>query len=70
MSDISKMVLTRDVTTTECPWLDRDLKAGEVVFRYPRYTYGCVSILGIAVTVEADATPFFEVPKNAVEARP
>lgn len=61
------LILTRDVTVDECPWLDRDLKAGDVLWSYDAYTYGCVSPGGIAVTAKAAETPFFEVPADAVK---
>lgn len=60
------LVLTRDVTIAECPWLDRDLKAGETVWRYDGHTYGCVQPSGVAVTLKAAETPFFEVPRDAI----
>ena len=58
--------LARDVTKTECPWLDHDLKAGEVVHRYHGATYGCVGA-GIAVTEKKDEKPFFEIPSDALK---
>lgn len=60
------LVLTRDVPIAECPWLDRDLKKGEVVWTYDGYDYGCISPRGIAVSAKAAETPFFEVPRDAV----
>lgn len=62
-----KYILTRDVTTAECPWLERDYKKGEMVFEYHGYTYGCVSYDGIAFTMVENETPFFELPMNSVE---
>ena len=62
------LVLTRDVPVMECPWLDRDLKAGETVWQYDGRTYGCVQPSGIAVTMmKAAETPFFEVPRDAIK---
>lgn len=60
------LVLNRDVTVEECPWLDADLIAGTVVWSYDGYTYGCVRPSGIAVTAKAAETPFFEVPEDAI----
>jgi hypothetical protein len=57
--------LTRDVTTKECFWLDADLPAGTEVHVYDGCTYGCIGA-GIAVTLEPNKTPFFEVPRDAV----
>jgi len=59
--------ITRDVTKSECHWLDKDWPAGSRVFRYTGPTYGCVSPRGIAVSEKPDETPFFEVPRDAVQ---
>jgi hypothetical protein len=58
--------LTRKLTTKEYPWLPKDLEKGTVVYRYFGYTYGVIGS-GIAVTLQPDKTPFFEVPADAVE---
>lgn len=58
--------LTRDVTISECPWLDQDLPKGTQVWTYDGHTYGCVSSKGRAVTAKAAETPFFEVPVDAL----
>jgi hypothetical protein len=60
------LVLIRDVPQTECPWLDRDLKAGETVWSYTGPTYGVVSPDGTPVTAKAAETPFFELPADSV----
>lgn len=46
-------------------WND-GVKAGDVVYRFDGYTYGCISPGGIAVTMEPDKHPFFEVPAISV----
>ena len=56
--------LTRDVTISECPWLDTDLPAGTEVEKFHGYTYGCIGS-GIAVCFSQDG-PFFEVPRAAL----
>lgn len=61
------LVLVRDVTQEEAPWLDRDLKAGETVWSYSGHTYGVISPQGIAVTAKVAETPFFEIPLDAVK---
>ena len=61
------LVLKRDVTQQECPWLNTDLKVGTTVWSYSGQVYGCISPTGIAVTAKAAETPFFEVPRNAIE---
>lgn len=61
------MILTRDVTQHECPWLPTDLPEGKQVFRYYGHDYGVVTPNGVAITLEAqDVLPFYEVPRNAV----
>lgn len=62
-----KYEVVRNVTKKECPWLDKDLKKGDVVFSYKGYTYGCISPKGMAFTVVEDETPFFELPMNSVK---
>lgn len=59
--------LLRAVTKKECPWLDEDLKKGMEVYIYHGVTYGCVQPTGIAVTKKPDETPFFEVPRDAID---
>ncbi len=63
--------LNKKVAMEECPWLKDlfgfDLEAGTTVFRYPFYTYGCITPTGVAVTFELRKPPFFEVPRNAVD---
>ena len=61
------LVLTRNVTITECDWLARDMKAGEVVFPYRGCTYGCITPSGRAVSLNGDM-PFFELPEDALSA--
>ena len=61
-----KYTIVRDVTKTECPWLDFDLKKGIPVYRYDGCTYQCISDHGVAVTMVNGKLPFFEVPWNAV----
>ena len=63
------LVLNRDVTQHECPWLDADLPKGTAVWMYEGATYGCVRPDGLAVTAKAAETPFFEIPRNAVTIR-
>ena len=65
---MQRLRLTRDVTRGECDWLGRDFHAGEVVYSYPRYTYGCIKDDGRAVTERPGVDPFFELPAAALEA--
>lgn len=69
--------LTRDVSQSDCEWLDFDLKAGDIVFSYEGNTYGCISPAGKAFYKrmlcrinQKDVirnSPFFELPRDAVE---
>ena len=61
-----RLILVRDVSVNECPWLERPFKKGEVVFFYDRPTYGCISEKGVAVTEVENKTPFFELPMSAL----
>jgi hypothetical protein len=62
-----KLRVTRDVTTSECPWLQEDIPAGTIV--YPnRHNHNLISHNGWAVTKEPDGSPFFELPLDALEA--
>lgn len=62
-----KFTLARPVTRKECPWLGRDYEAGEQVFAWPGYTYGCVRPSGVAVSAQYNMHPFFELPAEAVQ---
>lgn len=59
------VVLTRDVTTQECRWLENDLIAGERFHVYTGNTFGCISPEGLAVQrlgEEDESSPFMELP--------
>jgi len=60
------MILVRDVSVSECPWLDDDLYAGDTVFRFTQPTHGCVSSKGVPCSIVEDEYPFFELPADAV----
>lgn len=64
---IDQFQTTRLVTMEECPWLDDDVERGTVVYRYSGVTYGCIGPDGLAVTLEPDTTPFFELPLTALQ---
>ena len=59
--------VTRLVMMEECPWLDNDVEAGTIVYRYYGATYGCIGPEGVAVTLCEDVPPFFELPLSALE---
>lgn len=63
---MAKLILMRDVLMADCPWLDRDMKEGEVVYQYTGATYGCIGFDGLAVSHEPNMTPFFELPRTAL----
>lgn len=59
-------IVVRDVPKSECHWLERTIRKGEIVHEYDGCTYGCVGA-GRAVTFEAGKTPFFELPRDALD---
>jgi len=64
---VKKFRLFRDVPISECSWLRRDYKKGEIVYEYPLYTYGCINEeTGIACSENDSESPFFELPKDAL----
>lgn len=67
---MTTLKVIRDVTTEECHWLDETVKEGTVVFRYHGYTYGCITSSGVAVSLVEGETPFFEMPRSALEVVP
>jgi len=60
------MKMLRDVTTDECGWLNKDMKKGDIVYRYYGCTYGCIGPKGIAVSIKEGTTPFFEIPLDSI----
>ncbi len=65
---MDRFKITRDITKKECGWLHETIKKDTIVYRYPKYTYGCISEGGIAVVIsKAEGCPFFEVPMDAIE---
>lgn len=60
--------VTRDVPASEeHNYLGRDVKEGEIFYRFNQHTYGCVRFPGVALSVEQGEYPFFEFPGDAVE---
>ena len=62
-----KVVLIQDILAKDYHWLDRDYRIGEEFFIYRGFTYGCVSVNGIACTERLGEEPFFELPKVALK---
>jgi hypothetical protein len=60
---MKKFLVMRDIGSTLCPWLDKRVHEGDIVYEYTGYTYGCISEVGIAVTYLPGEAPFFELPK-------
>lgn len=58
--------LTRDVTRFECPWLQRDYEKGETLRESTEFHYGCISPSGISCMELKENSPFFEIPKDAL----
>lgn len=52
-------------------WLDGEpspeFTPGMIVHEYKGATYGCITPAGVAVTLQPGTTPFYEVPRDAVE---
>lgn len=63
-----ELVLLRDVTQLECPWLDFDLKKGDNVYFFTGLTYNCISKGGIAC-FKYPICDFFELPISSVAVR-
>jgi hypothetical protein len=59
-------IVTRDVTPEECHWLTTTIKRGHIVHEYNGCTYGCIGS-GIAVTDNLNETPFYEMPRSALD---
>ena len=61
------LVLERDVTRSECPWLQNDLPKGTKVYTYMGPTYGSIGHNGIAVSDKDDPdAEFYELPLYAL----
>lgn len=63
-----RLITVREITRRECSWLHSDISAGSEVFAFGKNTYGCISPAGVAVSLVEDEYPFFELPRNGVEA--
>lgn len=62
------VTLNRNVTTAECPWLSHDIPCGHKLRIFNGYTYGTISLSGVAVQEvdQPEDSPFFEVPAEAL----
>ena len=66
MSRYAPMVLKRNVTKEECPWLKKDLPVGTIVYPFGGETYGCLTSDGFPVLLDVDICEFWEVPRDAL----
>ncbi|NHI95038.1 MAG: hypothetical protein EAX96_21285 [Candidatus Lokiarchaeota archaeon] len=55
------------VTQDDCPWLEKDIEKGTIVYEYCGCTYGCVSQNGVPITIVPNEVPFIEIQKSALE---
>lgn len=62
-----EFIINRDLTPTECDWLNYTVVAGSKVFLFTGATYGCIGN-GHAVSFKPNNEgPFFEVPFDAID---
>ena len=59
-----RVVATRAITTTECPWLEQEIPAGTIMF-VSSDLYGCCGPQGLPIELEGSSR-MFEVPLDAV----
>lgn len=66
---MKKYRITRDlIPEKEISGLSNPLTKGAIMYSYEKYTYGCISPNGIALTFDKNGgEPFIEIPKNAIE---
>lgn len=65
----AKYRLTKTIDKSVQPWMDPTevYKKGTIVYHYYGVTYGCIGPNGVAVSLQPDTNPFFEVPRAALE---
>ena len=61
-----KGTINRLLKKSEYGWLYDDIAEGTEVYKYYGATYGCIGYDGVAVTLEQNKIPFFEVPNDVV----
>lgn len=61
-----QLIVIRDVTVEECPWLRETVERGRPVWEYGGYTYQSVSPAGVAVSFTASEDRFCELPRDAL----
>ena len=60
-----KYIVTRDVTSKECPWLLEAVLKGTILTLFTGCTYGCVTDLGSPYLITG-IEGFVELPNDAV----
>ena len=60
------MKTNRDLTEQEC-YQKGGLPKGTIIFEYFGCTYGCCDNSELPCTLVEDKTPFFGVPKDAID---
>ncbi len=61
-----KYRVTRVLTRKEASNIEGIIRKGDVVYRYTGCTYGCISPMGTAVSIEENKNPFFEMPNDSI----
>ena len=67
---MTNYLVTRDISTKECNWLEETITKGTVVYGFYGATYGCIGPRGVAVSFEEEKNPFFELPRDALKELP
>lgn len=60
-------VVKKDLSPDEYDWLTHTIPKGTMVYRFYGQTFGSISDDGVAMSLEPDKNPFFEVPKDLIE---
>ena len=63
----NKLIIRNTLLKKDYGYLPFDFKKGDIVYRYNGCTYGCISPLGIAITLKEGKTPFYEIPILSAE---
>ena len=58
--------MIRDVTQSECHWIDRDYVKGEIFHHSTEFHYGCISSRGIFCMSVSENPRHIEIPKDAL----
>ena len=61
-----KYEVTRELTDREKYDTSKDIKKGDIIYRFKGYTYGCISS-GQACSLIEGKNPFFEMPLDSIK---